>query len=276
VRRARFIATAGAATGAGLLVLDLRTKRRWYNMLRIFRPTSPMSIGTYVLSSFGFFTGLTFLGELFGGRRLMGRAAARAADLAQVPAALAGAGMATYTAALFSSTSTPGWAAVPEPLGVQFATSAVASAAAALSIAEHARGDAAQARALDAVAATATAAHLAASVAADARRKSTGVSEPRAESPAAASRDLADFVIAGVLPLALYGCARLLGSRSRDLSMIAAGAVLAGNYLSRMTTLHSGNRSADHPRDYFRLARRRNLPALHSADRARTTLQPMR
>src|SRR3546814_10058762 len=42
-RTARAMATAGSAAGAVLLIIDLRTPRRWYNMLRIFRPTSPMS-----------------------------------------------------------------------------------------------------------------------------------------------------------------------------------------------------------------------------------------
>ena len=39
--------------GSALLIIDLHTPSRFYNMLRIFRPTSPMSIGSYVLTSFG-------------------------------------------------------------------------------------------------------------------------------------------------------------------------------------------------------------------------------
>ena len=41
------------SVGAALLIIDLHTPTRFYNMLRIFRPTSPMSIGSYVLTSFG-------------------------------------------------------------------------------------------------------------------------------------------------------------------------------------------------------------------------------
>ena len=52
----RAIALAGAILGGILLIIDLHTKHRFYNMLRIFRPTSPMSIGTYVLMSFGFWS----------------------------------------------------------------------------------------------------------------------------------------------------------------------------------------------------------------------------
>ena len=53
VRNARYLALAASAVGGALLIADLKTPKRWYNMLRIFRPTSPMSIGTYVLTSFG-------------------------------------------------------------------------------------------------------------------------------------------------------------------------------------------------------------------------------
>ena len=52
----RIIAFSGAFLGGILLIADLHTKQRFYNMLQIFRPTSPMSIGTYVLMSFGFWS----------------------------------------------------------------------------------------------------------------------------------------------------------------------------------------------------------------------------
>ena len=58
----------------------------------------------------------------------------KAADMMQVPAAFLGAGMSTYTAALLSSTSTPVWSAAPQALAVQFGTSAMATAAATLSL----------------------------------------------------------------------------------------------------------------------------------------------
>jgi formate-dependent nitrite reductase membrane component NrfD len=53
VRNGRYIARGATVLGGPLLILDLHTPQRWYNMLRIFRKTSPMSIGTWVLISFG-------------------------------------------------------------------------------------------------------------------------------------------------------------------------------------------------------------------------------
>src|SRR6185437_6581025 len=125
VRRGRYIAVGGAAAGAALLVADLHTPERFLNMLRIFRATSPMSIGTYILSSFGAFSALAALGQLVddiggSGVRAWPR---RLARIAQFPAALAGAGMTSYTAALLSSPSTPLWAAEPQLLAIRFASS---------------------------------------------------------------------------------------------------------------------------------------------------------
>jgi hypothetical protein len=163
----------------------------------------------------------------------------------------------------------------PRQLAVQLATAAIASAAAALSLCARAGGDRRDARDLDSIAAVATAAHLVASLTVDTRRKTPSVAAPRAKGPAAQRRrDPADIVVAGVLPLALYGLARLAGGRSRKLPVLAAGVVLAGNYLSWITTRESRNQSPDHRRRNVRPARRKNLPALRSGDRARTTLQP--
>ena len=56
--------SAGSVVGAALLIIDLHTPTRFYNMLRIFRPTSPMSIGSYVLTSFGALSALLAAAQL--------------------------------------------------------------------------------------------------------------------------------------------------------------------------------------------------------------------
>jgi|GEM_PF-4272558 hypothetical protein len=88
----RTIALAGAVLGGILLIVDLHTKRRFYNMLRIFRPTSAMSIGTYILMSFGFWSLVALCGQFAGLHWL--------ALLGGIIAGIAGWGMTTYTAAL--------------------------------------------------------------------------------------------------------------------------------------------------------------------------------
>ena len=46
VRASRYLSLAAVVASPVLLVMDLHTPRRWYNMLRIFRPTSPMNLGS--------------------------------------------------------------------------------------------------------------------------------------------------------------------------------------------------------------------------------------
>lgn len=260
VRNAHMVSVAGSAVGAALLIADLRTPQRWYNMLRIFRSTSPMSFGTYILSAFGAFSGVAGLAELAGRRNPPVRGARLAADTAQVGAAVTGAGAATYTAAVLSATSTPLWAATPGCLGAKFAASSIAAAAAALSIGERLGGRHETSRRLDDVAALATAAHVCVSVATHMRRRTTGVGEEMAGSREMRALNIADFVVAGALPLAAYGLNRFTEARSPGLSIAGSMAVLAGGALVRHLTMKAGMESARRPRAQFAFAQPRNLP----------------
>src|SRR5439155_1699499 len=58
VRRGRYLPLLAPTVGAGLLVYDLHTPQRFYNMFRVAKGTSPMSIGTWILTSFSLFSGL--------------------------------------------------------------------------------------------------------------------------------------------------------------------------------------------------------------------------
>lgn len=51
-RRARAMASAGAAISGVLLIADLGRPSRFLNMLRVFKPQSAMSVGSWVLSGF--------------------------------------------------------------------------------------------------------------------------------------------------------------------------------------------------------------------------------
>ena len=136
VRNGRYIALGATVLGGPLLIIDLQTPQRWYNMLRIFRKTSPMSIGTWVLMSFGSLSAALAAAQFAAGRgHSPSRAAQRAIKLLQIPAALTGMAMSTYTGALLSATSTPLWAAAPRRIAAAFGASAMASGAAALTIA---------------------------------------------------------------------------------------------------------------------------------------------
>ena len=297
VRNGRHIALIVVALGPPLLIIDLHTPQRFYNMLRIFRRTSPMSIGTYVLSGFSLFSVVAaaadFLAERSGpgqiGAKLLPAplrrpgAARTLATAAGIPAALFGAGMSTYTAALLAATSTPLWSAAPRLLGVRFAGSAVATAAAALSLSARIDGAPESADTLDTVAAAATAVDLVASVAADREYEAEGVDGALRETKWGAMHTVGALATGAVLPLACYALAKGQaaatppsgrnrerdesrrrrpsrggnGSSSAALSVLASLAVLAGGLMTRHSTLSAGNVSAKRPRDYFRQAQPR-------------------
>ena len=251
VRNGRYLAFAGATIGPLLLMRDLKTPRRWYNMLRIFRKTSPMSIGSYVLSAFGAASSATAFGEWFQGRGASGGLA----RVAELPAAAAGVGMLTYTGALLSSTSTPLWAAESPWLSARFAASGIASGAAALALCEQLAGRSANARVLDAVAVSATATYAVLSHASQRQAENAGVAEPLKEGPHGTLYRIGSALSIPV-PLACHALSLISGRRSRALSIAAAVCVLAGTALTRYSYLEAGKASAKRPSDYLHYTRK--------------------
>ena len=124
---------AGLAVSLPLLVLDLGKPERFLNMLRVMKPTSPMSIGSWILSGFSAATGATVAGELLGAVKplpVIGPLSLTASGAA----ALLGTGVATYTAVLVSDTAVPVWHEGRREMPFIFAGSASASAGGAATI----------------------------------------------------------------------------------------------------------------------------------------------
>jgi formate-dependent nitrite reductase membrane component NrfD len=230
VKTGRVIAALnGTVLGPTLLVADLHTPQRWYNMLRIFRRTSPMSIGSYVLTAFGGFSALSLIPKIEA--------------VTQIPAAVAGAGMASYTPALLASTATPLWPSAPRALGAEFASAAFASGAAALMLFSEESG-------LDKAACAATLAYGAASYAATREHRRKGVDRALRHGEWAKMHK-AGLALSIGLPLACFALNALAG-RSRDRSLVGAAGILAGVFLSRWALFEAGNESARRPQDYLR------------------------
>lgn len=262
IRNGRYVALAGTAVGAVLLIVDLHTPARFYNMLRILRPTSPMSIGSYVLTSFGalsaLLAGAQLRRDLAGGQK-GGEPGAldRAACLAQIPAAMTGAAMSTYTGALLASTSSPVWAALPKLLPASFGASAMASAAGALSL----LADGSERETLHRVELVASTVELVLVAMLPGKLRSKGIATRIGVAPvlAAAATPLLHR-IAGAIERPGAGRAEETAaqtSRAVRFGKASAVAVLAGAFLLRHLVLRAGNESAKRPRDYFRFARPR-------------------
>jgi formate-dependent nitrite reductase membrane component NrfD len=128
IRRGRWMGIAGASIGGVLLILDLGRPSRFLNMLRVFRPTSPMNMGAWILSAVVPTAGIS---ELFRSRRGLTGAFGR---LSGYIAGLAGLGLATYTGVLVSNSAIPFWQASRRTLPLLFGASGVSAAASLLEL----------------------------------------------------------------------------------------------------------------------------------------------
>jgi hypothetical protein len=115
----------GAAGAIGLsmvaLVRDLGRPQRFLNMLRVFKVTSPMSVGSWLLSGYGPAAGAAAGSAVTGW--LPGAGA-----VATAGAGALGLGVATYTAALLCDTAVPAWHEGYREMPYLFAGSAASAA----------------------------------------------------------------------------------------------------------------------------------------------------
>jgi len=121
-----------------LLIKDLGRPERFLHMLRMFKVKSPMSMGTWAVVTFSFFSGTTaiiqaardgLLGRWWGTRLL----AALPQGLIALPGIAAGFFLGSYTGVLLVATSIPLWSR-SKLLGGIFLTSAFSTSSALISI----------------------------------------------------------------------------------------------------------------------------------------------
>src|SRR5699024_3956684 len=121
-------------TGVQTCALPIWRPERFVNMLRTLKVTSPMSVGSWILTAFSTGAGVAAAAEadrLTGARLPLGplrwvlRGLERPAGLLGL---VTGPALATYTAVLLSDTATPTWNHAREELPFVFAGSASAAA----------------------------------------------------------------------------------------------------------------------------------------------------
>ncbi len=256
VRRARYLALACVSLCPVFLILDLETPSRWHHMMRIFRRTSAMSIGAWVLGAFGTATAAVAVAQagadLFGSQTLR-----RLARLGSLPAAALGAVMACYTGTLLAATSVPLWSTAHRWLAPLFGASAASGATAALGL--TGRGDDRRVHeALGALSLVVAATELGLSAGAEHRWSETGTGGPLRRGAPGAGYGLGGvglgMLAGGGLHLAsLVASRRSDGTRGRRLATLASVATLAGGYAHRAGILFGGRGSVAQPRDYFRI-----------------------
>ncbi len=229
-RRTSLAAVGAAVASTGFLIHDLGRPARFHHMLRVLKPTSPMSVGTWIFSAFSGAAGATLAVEVGAPRwrRLAGVGHGASAALAPL--------LATYTAVLVADTAVPVWHGARHELPFLFAAGAAASGGAAGVLLADSPAAAAGPRRLALAAA-------ALEMAADARmRQRLGplASPYRAGVAGALHRSSRRATLTGAALLAGAG-------RRRWLAAAGAVAIGAGAAAERFAIFHAGRASAADP-----------------------------
>jgi len=255
-RRAWATALGAVSVGPPLLISDLGKPSRFLNMLRMFKVTSPMSVGSWVLATGGLATGVSAMSALTG--RLRGPA-----RVAKPAAAALGLPLSTYTGALLSQTAVPAWHEARRELPALFAAGAAVSAGAAATVLAPPE-EAAPARRLALLGA---AAELLA-VQVMERRLGDLAEAYRSGAAETYSRAARGLTVAGALVLAARG------RRRREAAVAGGAMLLAGAASERWSVFKAGFQSAADPRQTVGPQRRRIRSGLRRGASVRGAERP--
>jgi DMSO reductase anchor subunit len=227
-RRAWAISFGAISISPVLLIADLGRPERFFNMLRVFKVSSPMSVGSWLLMANSLSVAPAAAASLIGFPKGLGRRAAPVAAVLGMP-------LTTYTAVLISNSAIPVWSEARRELPLVFAAGGAASAGAAAAMTTPTRY-AGPARRL---AIGGAVAELAAGQLMD--RRLGELSKPYKEGEAATYEKLSKG-------LTLAGAALMTaGSRRRSAAMVGGALLLAGAVCKRWSIFKAGFGSAADP-----------------------------
>jgi formate-dependent nitrite reductase membrane component NrfD len=229
-RSGRLLGLLTSLVGPPLLIADLGRPKRFLNMLRVFKPTSAMSMGSWTLVSYSTAAGLAGALEVTGWFP-------RLRVLADAGAAVFGFPMATYTGVLMADSAIPVWHEARKELPLVFAGSAAASAGAAATLLTPAE-DATPARRL---AIKGAFAELAATRAMEERLGEVGEVYEHGDAGAYGKAAKALTAAGGVL-------VQLGGRKRRWLTRAGCVALLAGSVCLRWSVYRAGFASSRDPK----------------------------
>jgi formate-dependent nitrite reductase membrane component NrfD len=239
VRDAHWLAAISGPASAALLVSDLGRPERFINMMRVFKPRSAMSVGSWTLLAFSISSSAAALASTLAGRDGHAPAAQAAARITGSASAAFGTLLATYTGVLLGATAIPAWNTNVGLLPVHFAAAGVGSAASVLELLGH------RDPALRRLGFGAAAVETLIGAAIESNRS---VAQSPLREGASGTITRAGGVLSG--PVAMI--ARGIGRDTRT-QRAAAICAIVGSILTRMGWLAAGKRSARDPRPALRL-----------------------
>jgi hypothetical protein len=123
-RTARLGAAVAAYGGSAFLIAELGRPERFLNMLRVAKPTSPLSVGSWILASHSGLVSAAAASEVTGLLPGIG-------TLAGIASAITGPALAAYPAVLLANTAVPAWHSAYRELPLLFTGGAMTAAGAA-------------------------------------------------------------------------------------------------------------------------------------------------
>ncbi len=135
-RDARWLALGGVGVSTALLIADLGRPERFLNMLRVFKLQSPMSVGAWVLATFGGLATATAFAKQVQ-RRWDFLPVRVVSNLSQLGAAAFGLPLHNYTGVLIGATVIPVWNKNISTLPIHFGMSGIQAACSLLELAGH-------------------------------------------------------------------------------------------------------------------------------------------
>jgi hypothetical protein len=237
-------AFAAGTLSVAALIHDLGRPARFLHMMRVFKVTSPMSVGSWLLAAYVPAAGVAALSALTGRLRVLGAAATAGS-------ALLGPAVAAYTAALISDTAVPAWHdGYPEMPFVFTGSGAMAAGGLGLLAASFSKtrpDEAAPARNMALLGAAMETAAF------ERMEHRIGmVAEPYSEGRGGT------YVKAGKALTALGAAGLLLAGRSRAAAALSGAMLVAASAATRWGIYHAGMASAGDPK-YTVIPQRKRL-----------------
>ncbi len=232
-RTARLVAAGAAYAGGAVLAAELGRPERFLHMLRVAKPTSPMSMGSWILSAHSGLVTAAAASEVTG--RLP-----RAGNLAAAGSALTGPMLAAYPGVLFADTAVPAWHAAHRELPLLFVGGAMTAAGAAGLAASALSSDR---RDFDAARKLALIGAAVESIGGLGLERMHGLAaEPYRIGDGGKMLTTARFLTIG------GGVAALGARRSRTAAAVSAGLLTAGGLCAKFAVLRAGKASAADPK----------------------------
>ena len=260
IRAGRYISLAGLVLSPIFLIIDLQRPERFHHMLRVLKLRSPLSLGTYILTSTGLLGGINAARQvvedgLIPAGSLPGKLAlGLSSPTTRVLQGMDGLALGGYTGTLLSATAVPLWADMNELISPLFISSSFSTGAAAISLARALSGTSnEELHRLDRIEQIAITSEISLITLASLRIKP--------QNRRHLYTDLHGKAFMGAIGLGMIGpfllqlAAPKQGSSVRPLNVLSSVMVLIGGFMLRYSIVEAGKASADDADAYHAITR---------------------